>query len=236
MMERLQKLISAAGLCSRRKAEELIRSGLVLVDGKPAHLGDRADPDSQTILVEGEPLPRVDRTLTLVLYKPRGYVTTLKDEQGRKDVSQLLPPDCPRLYPVGRLDQFSEGLLLMTNDGDLTQRLTHPGREVDKVYCLWVTGFRPGKELELARPITLDGYTIRAPKVRLLWQRDETAKLLVTIHEGRNRQIRRMCQAAGLTVTRLRREREGPVTLGDLRPGQWRKLTESELQQLYSEP
>ena len=235
MKERLQKLISAAGVCSRRKAEELIRSGLVLVDGKTAQLGDQADPDTQTILVEGLPLPQVDRTVTLVLYKPRGYVTTLKDEQGRRDVSQLLPPGCPRLYPVGRLDQFSEGLLLMTNDGDLTNRLTHPGREVDKVYALWVSGFVPGKEQELARPITLDGYTIRPPKIRLLWRHGDTAKLLVTIHEGRNRQIRRMCQSAGLTVTRLRREREGPVCLGSLGPGQWRELTEEERRQLAAE-
>ena len=229
-MDRLQKLLSAAGLCSRRTAEAWIAAGRVTVNGEIAVLGQSADPDRDRILVDGRPLPAAPlQTRTILLYKPRGVVTTLSDEKGRPTVLSLLPSDMPRLYPVGRLDYFSEGLLLMTNDGDLTQRLTHPGAETEKVYELWVSGFVPEAAALLRRPIELDGSRIRPPKVRLLWQRDGVARLEITIHEGRNRQIRRMCQAAGLTVTRLKRVREGPISLGDLKPGQWRELTAAEL-------
>ena len=217
-MERLQKLISAAGLCARRTAEEWIAAGRVTVNGAVAALGQTADPAKDEILVDGRPLPQPPaQTTTILLYKPRGVVTTLSDEKGRPTVVSLLPAELPRLYPVGRLDQFSEGLLLMTNDGALANRLTHPAGEIEKVYLVWV----------------LDGRKIRRPKVRLLWQRDRTAQLEITIHEGRNRQIRRMCEAAALTVTRLKRVREGPISLGDLKPGQWRDLTAAELTALY---
>lgn len=233
-MERLQKLLSAAGLCSRRTAEAWIAAGRVTVNGAVAALGQTADPAKDEILVDGRPLPQPPaQTTTILLYKPRGVVTTLSDEKGRPTVLSLLPPDLPRLYPVGRLDYFSEGLLLMTNDGALTQRLTHPGAETEKVYELWVSGFAPGSEALLRRPIALDGVRIRPPKVRLLWQQDGVARLEVTIHEGKNRQIRRMCEAAALTVTRLKRIREGPICLGDLKPGQWRDLTAAELAALY---
>lgn len=233
-MERLQKLISAAGLCARRTAEEWIAAGRVTVNGAVAALGQTADPAKDEILVDGRPLPQPPaQTTTILLYKPRGVVTTLSDEKGRPTVISLLPAELPRLYPVGRLDQFSEGLLLMTNDGALANRLTHPAGEIEKVYLVWVSGFSEGAPALLRRPIVLDGRKIRPPKVRLLWQRDRTAQLEITIHEGRNRQIRRMCEAAALTVTRLKRVREGPISLGDLKPGQWRDLTAAELAALY---
>ena len=230
MSERLQKLISAAGLCSRRRAEEWIAMGKVTVNGGLARLGDTADPSVDLILVDGRPLPAAPaRSTTILLNTPRGVVTTLHDEKGRPTVVSLLPPELPRLYPVGRLDQFSEGLLLMTNDGALANRLTHPRGEVRKTYRLWVSGWHDGAEALLRRPIVLDGRPIRAPEVRQLWQKDGLAEYLITIHEGRNRQIRRMAEAAGLTTTRLQRVAEGPLTLGELKPGQWRELSEAEL-------
>ena len=236
MKERLQKLISAAGLCSRRRAEEWIAQGKVTVNGELAHLGDGADPAFDRILVDGVPLPAAPaRHTTVLLCKPRGYVTTLSDEKERPSVAELLPAELGRLYPVGRLDQFSEGLLLMTDDGDLAQRLTHPSGEVRKTYRLWVSGWRPEAPALLRRPIELDGYTIKPPLVKPIWQRDGIALLEITIHEGRNRQIRRMACAAGLTPTRLQRIAEGPIQLGDLKPGQWRPLTEEELSQLKKE-
>ena len=233
MNERLQKIIAAAGLCSRRRAEEWIEQGKVTVNGGLARLGDTADPALDEILVDGRPLPAAPaKSTTVLLYKPRGVVTTLSDEKGRPTVAELLPPELGRLFPVGRLDQFSEGLLLMTNDGELANRLTHPAGEVRKSYRLWVSGWRPEALALLRRPIVLDGYQIRPPEVGLMWQRNGSALLEITIHEGRNRQIRRMAEAAGLTVTRLKRVAEGPLTLGELKPGQWRELSEAELSQL----
>ena len=197
MKERVQKMIARTGLCSRRRAEEWIALGKVTVNGGLARLGDTADPETDLILIEGRPLPAApEAAVTVLLYKPRGVVTTLSDEKDRRTVADLLPPELGRLYPVGRLDRFSEGLLLMTNDGDLAQRLTHPAGEVDKTYRLWVSGWREGALEKLRRPIVLDGYQIKPPAVRLLWQRDEVCELEITIHEGRNRQIRRMAQAA----------------------------------------
>ena len=233
MKERVQKIISAAGLCSRRRAEEWIVQGKVTVNGGLARLGDTADPETDEIRVDGQPLPAAPtRSTTVLLYKPRGYVTTLSDERSRRTVAELLPPALGRLYPVGRLDQFSEGLLLMTNDGALANRLTHPSGEVRKTYRLWVSGWRDEALALLRRPIVLDGRNIQAPEVRLMWRRDGTALLEITIHEGRNRQIRRMAEAAGLKTTRLQRIAEGPISLGDLKPGEWRELSEAELDKL----
>ena len=236
MTERLQKLIAAAGLCSRRRAEEWIVRGKVSVNGSLARLGDSADPERDLILVEGKPLPAAPAAATTVLlYKPRGYVTTLCDERGRPTVAELLPAQLPRLFPVGRLDQFSEGLLLMTNDGELAMRLTHPAGEVRKTYRLWVSGWRGGALKALRQPVVLDGYRIKPPQIRLIWQRDQLAELEIVIHEGRNRQIRRMAEAAGLTTTRLKRIAEGSLELGDMKPGQWRLLGEEELAELRRE-
>ncbi len=167
-----------------------------------------------------------------MLNKPRGFVTTLSDEKGRKNAAQLVEGCGQRVYPVGRLDMDSEGLLLFTNDGEFANRLMHPKHEVEKTYDTWVTGYTPAGEARLRQPVTLDGYTIRPPKVALLGADGGKARLRITIHEGRNRQVRRMCDLAGMHVTRLRRIQEGQLRLGDLKTGQWRYLTDSEAELL----
>ena len=232
MKERLQKILSARGIASRRKAEEMITQGLVTVNGQTALLGDTADPDTDEILVSGKPLPQQERYIYILLNKPRGYVTTLSDEKGRPNAAQLVADCGTRVYPVGRLDMDSEGLLLFTNDGAFANALMHPKQEVKKTYETWVTGYHPGAEIQLQRPITLDGYTIRPPKVKLLRADGQKAKFLITIHEGRNRQVRRMCEAAGMHCTRLRRIQEGTLKLGDLPTGKWRYLTDEEVRNL----
>jgi 23S rRNA pseudouridine2605 synthase len=232
MIERLQKILSARGVASRRAAEEMIKDGRVTVNGVPAALGQTADPQVDQILVDGKPLPDPQGNVYILLHKPRGFVTTLSDEKGRPDVAQLVADCGVRVYPVGRLDYDSEGLLLLTNDGAFAQRLMHPKHEVDKTYEAWVTGHHPGCPALLRRSIELDGYRIRQPEVKLLWEDGQKAKYLITIHEGRNRQVRRMCSAAGMQVTRLRRIGEGKLRLGDLPKGKWRYLTEEEIAEL----
>ena len=228
MEERLQKILSAAGIASRRKAEEMIQAGRVRVNGNTAKLGDTADRREDVIEVDGKVLRKEPEKRYLMLNKPRGYVTTLSDEQGRKTVAELVADCGARVYPVGRLDLNSEGLLILTNDGAFANRLMHPRHEVTKTYLVYVTGYRPGAEDLLRRPIELDGRPIREPRVRLLQVKEQVASLEVTIHEGRNRQVRRMCEAAGLKVTRLRRVAEGRLQLGNLALGKWRELTEEE--------
>lgn len=232
MKERLQKILSARGVASRRKAEEMLRQGQVSVNGTVAQLGDSADPDADEIRINGQLLPKQEQYIYLMLNKPRGYVTTLSDEKGRPNAAQLVADCGTRVYPVGRLDMDSEGLLLFTNDGSFANALMHPKHEVKKTYDLWVTGYHPGAEVQLSRPITLDGYTIRPPKVRLIRAEGQKAKFQVTIHEGRNRQVRRMCEAAGMHCTRLRRVREGSLSLGELPLGKWRHLTAREVEEL----
>ena len=232
MPERLQKILSARGVASRRKAEEMIQNGLVTVNGLAAKLGDTADPEMDEILVEGRPLPSQEAYVYILLNKPRGYVTTLSDEKGRPNAAQLVADCGVRVYPVGRLDMDSEGLLLFTNDGAFANALMHPKHEVKKTYEVWVTGYAPGGEARLSRPIELDGYTIRPPKVKLIRAEGKKAKFQVTIHEGRNRQVRRMCEAAGMYCTRLRRIKEGSLSLGELPLGKWRYLTKEEADNL----
>lgn len=232
MTERLQKIIADCGITSRRKAEELIRAGRVRVNGNTAKIGDTADREEDVIEVDGVRVRRRAAHVTYMLCKPRGYVTTVSDEKNRKTVLDLFPEVNGRLYPVGRLDMYSEGLLLMTDDGDLAQKLTHPKQEIPKTYHLWVSGYFDGADLKLRRPIEIDGRRIAAPYVTLLDRTGATAMLEVVIHEGRNRQIRRMCEAAGLTVTRLRRVKEGELSLGNLKPGEYRLLTEEEQEYL----
>ena len=234
-MERIQKIIANRGLCSRRKAEELITAGKVCCNGIVAVLGDTADPETDEITVEGKPLPREEKKVYLMLYKPRGYVTTLSDEKGRRNAAQLVEDCGTRVYPVGRLDMDSEGLLLFTNDGELANRLMHPRGEVNKVYRVWVTGWKAESLGLLQRPIELDGYRIRQPQVRLLKEGEEKTEVEVTIHEGRNRQVRRMCEAAGLRVTRLKRVAEGKLSLGSLKSGCWRYLTDREIAALQTQ-
>ena len=232
MKERLQKILSARGLASRRKAEEMILAGRVLCNGIPAELGMTADPNVDLILVDGKPLPAASGFVYLMLHKPRGYVTTLSDEKGRKNAAMLVADCGVRVYPVGRLDMDSEGLLLFTNDGEFANSLMHPRHEVDKTYDTWVSGFTQEGLERLRRPVALDGYTIRPPQVRVIKAADGQALLKITIHEGRNRQIRRMCELAGMKVTRLKRISEGKLVLGALPLGKWRYLTPEEVSDL----
>lgn len=227
MKERIQKILSARAVASRRAAEEMILQGRVRVNGGLCRLGDTADPLTDRIEVDGKALPGPPPPVYLMLHKPRGYVTTLSDERGRPTAASLVQCGC-RVYPVGRLDYDSEGLLLFTNDGEFANWLMHPRHELEKAYEVTVRGALDGAEERLARPIILDGRRIRPPQVRRL----ATDRFEIIIHEGRNRQIRRMCTAAGLTVRRLLRVREGGLCLGGLAPGHWRYLTAEELDAL----
>ena len=228
-MERLQKLIAAAGLCSRRTAEAWIEAGRVRVNGEVAALGRRAAPAVDEILVDGEPLVFPERKRYLMLNKPRGYVCTLSDEQGRPTVAELVADCCARVVPVGRLYLDSEGLLLLTNDGAWMQRILHPRNEVDKLYHVTVAGDVRNAAAKLASLTEIDGEMIHPARVETLRTGRETAELSITIHEGKNRQIRRMCAAVGLHVKRLRRVAEHTLELGDLPSGKWRELTAEEI-------
>ena len=229
MTERLQKILASRGVASRRKAEEMITQGRVTCNGVVAGLGDSADPEIDEILLDGKPLPSRTEFVYIMLNKPRGFVTTMSDEKGRRDVSELVADCVVRVYPVGRLDMDSEGLLLFTNDGEFANMLMHPKHEVEKTYDVLVCNYTAGGEERLRRPITLDGYTIREPKVALRSVKGDRAVITVTIHEGRNRQVRRMCQAAGMQVMRLRRVAEGNLKLGQLELGKWRHLSADEV-------
>jgi 23S rRNA pseudouridine2605 synthase len=206
----------------------MIEAGRVTVNGRPAQLGQRVDPARDTVAVDGKTVTAEPEKVYLMLNKPRGFVTTLSDEKGRRTVRELVADCGQRVYPVGRLDMDSEGLLLLTNDGEWTNRMTHPSHEVDKTYLVWVTGASADAAEQLARPMELDGYRLRPAKVREVTRTPAYALLEMTIHEGRNRQIRRMCEQCGMTVTRLRRISEGPLQLGNLETGKWRYLTEKE--------
>ena len=234
MTERLQKILASRGICSRRKAEEMIAAGRVTCNGKIAQLGDSADPDIDEILLDGIALPSQETYVYILLNKPKGYVTTLSDEKGRKNAAQLVADCGKRVYPVGRLDMDSEGLLLFTNDGEFANNLMHPKHEVNKTYHVVVRGYTDQGLEKLKQPVTLDGYTIRKPQVVLEHksQTSDRAELLVTIHEGRNRQVRRMCDMAGMKVLRLVRISEGSLQLGKLPSGKWRYLTAEEVELL----
>ena len=233
MEQRLQKILSAAGLCSRRQAEEHLKAGRVLVNGAVASLGDKADPDTDCILLDGVPVEVSEKRIYLMLNKPRGYVTTLSDERGRPTVADLTADCGCRVYPVGRLDMDSEGLLLMTSDGDFAQRLAHPSHEMEKEYYVTVRGQLSGcvECLEALRALE-DGTPIAPAQVRIVKKEAESLVLSVIIHQGLNRQVRRMCALAGLSVQRLQRVREGELSLGKLPKGKWRMLTDREMQSL----
>ena len=233
MTERLQKIIASRGISSRRKAEEMILAGRVSCNGRVCCLGESADPEIDTILLDGKPLPSGSEPMYIMLNKPRGYVTTLSDEKGRKNAAQLVADCGCRVYPVGRLDMDSEGLLLFTNDGEFANRMMHPRHEIKKVYRVTVDGFSESGLRRLNQPMTLDGYTLAKPDVRVIGKDEKGYTLLnIVIHEGRNRQVRRMCAISGMKVVRLIRIQEGQLCLGELLPGKWRRLSENEIRRL----
>jgi pseudouridine synthase len=226
---RLQQIIAAAGIASRRSAEDLIRQGRVRVNDEVVReLGARADPERDRICVDGRPLGRLRPRVSYVVYKPRGVVTTTRDPHAKRTVLDLLPAR-ERLFPVGRLDAPSEGLLLLTNDGEIAQALLHPSFEVPRTYRVSVAGHVPASTLaRLSRGIELDGRLTAPCEIRIV-ERDARRMLLeVVLREGRHRQIRRMLRAVGLSVRRLVRTRFGPLTLRGLRPGEWRPLRADE--------
>ena len=229
MQQRLQKCISEAGVASRRAAETMISAGRVTVNGQTAQLGAQADPETDVICIDGRPLPSRAPKRYIMLNKPRGYVTTLHDERGRKTVADLVASLGERLYPVGRLDLDSEGLLILTNDGEIANCLMHPSHEIPKTYEVDVAGGDLAVAAETMHAVTeLEGYHVHPAKVTVL----APGRLSVTIHEGRNRQVRRMFDSVGHKVLLLRRVRFGPLDLGDLRRGEWRELSAEEIAKL----
>ena len=232
-MDRLQKIISAAGVCSRRQAEEFLRAGRVAVNGRTASLGDQADPETDRITLDGRPVVLPAKKLYLMLHKPRGVVTTLSDEKGRPTVAGLVSGCGGRVYPVGRLDMDSEGLLLLTSDGAFAQRLAHPSHRMEKEYHVTVSGKLAGCRERLEALTALeDGTPIVPASVDVVERKRDRMVLSVTIHQGLNRQVRRMCALAELRVERLVRVREGSLVLGDLPSGRWRFLTPEEREAL----
>ena len=232
MTERLQKILAARGICSRRKAEELITAGRVSINGIVATLGQSADPDTEEITLDGKMIPSGGDFVYIMLHKPRGFVTTLSDEMGRRNVTELV--DCgKRVYPIGRLDMDSEGLLLMTNDGALTYKLTHPKHDIPKIYHVKIEGKVSAEQLRaLASPMVIDGYKILPVKTETVTAKNEYTVLRMTLYEGRNRQIRKMCEAQNLHILRLCRVAIGELELGNLAPGRWRYLTKSQVEYL----
>lgn len=229
---RLQKIIADSGFCSRRKAEELIAQNRVKVNGHPAQIGSKAFK-TDDISIDGERLyiERKKEYVYIMMNKPRGYITTMSDERGRKCVADLLGDEISaRVFPVGRLDVNSEGLLLFTNDGKFANDLMHPSRHVTKTYRVTV---RPdvsdAQAVQLAEGVEIDGRKTAPAEIRVLTKQPGRVVMEVVIREGRNRQVRKMCEAVGLEVARLKRTAEGPIRLGMLKPGSYRNLTKEEL-------
>ena len=230
---RIQKIIADRGLASRRKAEEWIAAGDVCVNGETAHLGDKADPERDRITVRGRLLNALQEYVYLMLHKPRGYITTMSDERNRKCVAELIEDVEQRVYPVGRLDKDSEGLLLMTNDGAFANAMMHPARHVPKTYRVTVhPGVTEEMLAQMETGMVIDGRKTAPARVRVLTEEKGRVVLEIILYEGRNRQIRNMCEQLGLEVARLRRIAMGSVRLGMLPPGKWRELTAEEVRRL----
>ncbi len=227
--ERLQKVLARAGFASRRVCEELITSGRVTVDGGPVELGRRVDSRTARIAVDGVPIGVDPSRVYYLLNKPVGVVTTAQDPQGRRTVVELVP-DEPRVFPVGRLDYATEGLIVLTNDGDLAHALTHPSRGVEKEYLVEVEGAPTASAVRALREgVALDDGRTAPARAHVVQRHGGSTALMLVIHEGRNRQVRRMCEAVGHPVTRLVRTRIGPVADRSLQPGLWRPLTATEV-------
>ena len=232
---RLQKYLSENGVASRRKSEELIADGKVKVNGRIASIGDRINPKKDTVTVSGKKVVVKKGKYYVMLHKPRGFITTMNDELGRKCVSQLVSDYPERIYPVGRLDKDSEGLLILTNDGEFSNALTHPAKHVPKTYRVTVREKVSEDQLsKLMESMVIDGYKTTPADVKIILKEDSRTVLEVILYEGRNRQIRKMCEAVGLTVIRLKRTAIGTIKLGMLHPGKWRDLTDDEVHKLAS--
>ncbi len=232
---RISKYFTDCGVLSRRAADAAVEAGEVKVNGVPAVLGQKVTPGVDEVVWKGRKIlpPATAQKLTILLNKPRGYLTTLSDDKGRHTVAELVANAGVRLYPVGRLDMDSDGLLILTNDGDLAHRLTHPSHKVDKVYLAYVDGRVTTEQMEnMTRPMEIDGRMTSPAVVRKAAFNGVETALEVTIHDGRNRQVRRLCEREGLMVRKLTRVAEGSLLLGDLDVGHWRKLTEKEIRKL----
>lgn len=231
---KLQKYFSDCGVMSRRSAEEEIKKGRVKVNGSVAELGQRILPGTDKVEYKGAPVVKKnDEKIYVLLNKPRGYVTTLCDEKGRRTVTELVADVGARVYPVGRLDMDSDGLLLLTNDGELTNRLTHPRHEIPKIYHVTVVGSPSAPQISaLSAPMVIDGYEILPVKIKIIGTDVSSTTLEMTLYEGRNRQIRKMCQTQNLKITRLCRVALGNISLGSLEVGKWRYLTPKEVDYL----
>lgn len=232
---RLQKFLSEAGVASRRKAEEMIREGKVKVNGSTAQIGDSVDPKRDKILVRGKPVRAENKLRYILLNKPRGYVTTTDDEFGRKTVLELTSDIKERIYPVGRLDRVSEGALIMTNDGEFANAMMHPSKHVPKTYKVTVRPSITNEQVDILETgVELDGRMTAPAEVHVVSKEEGRSVLEIVLYEGRNRQIRRMCEAVSLEVARLRRIAIGNVKLGMLPAGQWRDLSEAEVESLFN--
>lgn len=235
---RVQKFLADNGVASRRKAEELIEQRFVKVNGRPVKLGDKVDPKRDVVTVHGKVVERkAGGKAYIMLNKPRGYITTLSDEMGRHCVADLIKDIKQRIYPVGRLDRESEGLLLMTSDGDFANKLTHPSTHIPKTYRVTIRpSIDDGKILQMREGMMIDGRKTAPADVTILSEEDNRVILEIVLYEGRNRQIRKMCEALHLEVARLKRVAVGTLKLGMLKPGKWRELTEREIELLVGPP
>ncbi len=232
---RISKYFTDCGVLSRRAADTAVEAGEVIVNGVPAVLGQKVTPGVDEVVWKGRPItmPTQPKKLTIMLNKPRGYLTTLSDDKGRHTVAELVTDAGVRLYPIGRLDMDSDGLLLLTNDGELANRLSHPSHEIDKVYLAYVNGRVSTEQMAaMTRPIEIDARMTSPAQVRKAAYNEIETALEVTIHDGRNRQVRRLCEREGLHVRKLTRVAEGQLLLGDLEEGKWRRLTDKELRML----
>lgn len=232
---RLQKFLAQCAIASRRGAEEMIIEGKVKVNGRPAQLGDKVDPTHDKVVVAGRRLVNTEKKMYIMLHKPRGFVTTMSDEQDRKCVADLVADAGVRLHPVGRLDRNSEGLLFMTNDGEFTNILTHPSHHVSKVYRVTVKEKVAEEQLDKLRSgIVIDGQKTLPCDADVIQKEADRTVMRIVLYEGRNREIRKMCESLGLTVIRLKRTECAGIKLGMLPQGRWRELTEKEVRKLMS--
>ncbi|MCL1920321.1 MAG: rRNA pseudouridine synthase, partial [Kiritimatiellaeota bacterium] len=231
-----QKILSAHAVSSRRAAEELIREGRVTVNGYTAGIGDTADDELDAICVDGRTLPKAEEPVYIMLNKPRGYITSKSDNRGRLTVMQLMSGAGAAVYPVGRLDMESEGLLIMTNDGQFANAVMHPSFNKAKTYEVSVSGDIGNAVKLMRRPMHIGPHTVKAASVKIMKKTGDSAVLSISINEGRNRQIRKMCAQSGLTATSLKRVSIGDLKLGALKPGEWRYLEKEEIEKLHPPP